>query len=163
AAGTTSFQVAVVNHAPVVVLNSPAVTVPGQDTVFSGSFVDPDSADTWTATINFGDGTGAQPLTLNPDHTLSVTHSFLTHTTDQVVVSVQDNGGGSGSVTNPTSVQRFALENDALNPGMTMLAVGGTAANDTISIGSGTAAGSLTLTMNNVNYGTFSPPAGASF
>src|SRR5262249_19929104 len=61
ATGTASFQVAVVNHAPVVVLNGPAVAVPGQDAVFSGSFTDPDTADTWTATINFGDGTGTQP------------------------------------------------------------------------------------------------------
>jgi hypothetical protein len=162
AANGTSFQVSVVNHAPVVVLNSSAVTVPGQDTVFTGSFTDPDSADTWTATINFGDGSGAVPLTLNPDHTFSVAHAYLTYATNQVVVTVQDNGGGSGSANGSVSVQRFALENDPLNPGMTMFAVGGTAANDNISIGSGTPAGSLTLTMNNVNYGTFAPP-GASF
>ncbi len=165
AAGTASFQVAVVaaNHAPVVVLNAPAAAVPGQDAVFSGSFTDPDAGDAWTATIDFGDGAGAQPLALNPDHTFSVMHTYLAYATDQVVVTVQDNGGASGSATGAVSVQRFALESDPLNPGMTAFMVGGTGANDTVSIGSGTAAGSLTLTMNGTNYGTFAPAAGASF
>jgi hypothetical protein len=163
AANTATFLVSVVNHAPVVTLSAPPAVVPGQDALFSGSFADPDAADTWTATIDFGDGTGAQPLTLNPDHTFSVTHTYLTYATDQAVVTVQDNGGGGGSATGTVSVLRFAVESDPLNPGLTMLMVGGTAANDTISIGSSTAAGSLTLTMNNTNYGTFNPPAGASF
>src|SRR5262249_11802508 len=84
AAGTASFMVTVRNPAPVVTLNSPPAVVPGQDTVFSGSFTDPDSADTWTASIDFGDGSGAVPLTLNPDHTFSVTHTYLTYATNQV-------------------------------------------------------------------------------
>jgi hypothetical protein len=163
AANAVSFPVTVANHAPVVALNVPPVVVPGQDSVVSGSFTDPDSADTWTATINFGDGTGAQPLTLNPDHTFSVSHNYLTNGTSQVVVTVQDNGGGSGSASGTVSVQPFALENDPLNPGMTAFFVGGTAANDNISIGSGSPAGSLTLTMNNANYGTFPPPSGSAF
>jgi Ca2+-binding RTX toxin-like protein len=163
AANTTTFQVTVVNHAPVVTLTAPPVVVPGQDSVFSGSFTDPDTADTWTATINFGDGTGPQPLTLNPDHTFSITYTYLTYATDQVVVTVQDNGGGGGSAGGTVSVQRFALESDPLNPGMTAFFVGGTAVNDNISIGSGSPAGSLTLTMNGVNYGTFPAPSGSSF
>jgi hypothetical protein len=163
AANTTTFQVTVANHAPTVVLNAPPAIVPGQDAVFSGSFADPDTADTWTATINFGDGTGAQPLTLDADHTFSVTHTYLTYATDQVVVTVRDNGGGIGSANGTVSAQRFIVESDPLNPGVLMFAVGGTAANDTISIGSGTAAGSLTLTMNNVKYGSFNPPAGGLF
>jgi Ca2+-binding RTX toxin-like protein len=163
AANTTAFQVTVVNHAPVATLNAPPVVVSGQDAVFSGGFADPDTADTWTATVNFGDGTGAQPLTLNPDHTFSVTHNYLTYATDQVVVTVQDSGGASGSAGGTVSVQRFALENDPLTPGMTAFFVGGTAANDNISIGSGSPAGSLTLTMNGVNYGTFPAPPGSAF
>jgi Ca2+-binding RTX toxin-like protein len=163
AAGITSFQITVANHAPVVVLNGPAVAVPGQDAVFSGSFSDVDSADAWTATINFGDGSGAQPLTLNPDHTFSIIHTYLTYVTNQVTVVVQDNGGGTGLANSSVSVQRFILVSDPQYPGMTALMVGGTAASDNIAIGSGTPAGSLTLTMNGTNYGTFPPPQGAPF
>ena len=163
AMGTAGFQVAVVNHSPVVTLSSPPVTVPGQDTVFSGSFVDPDTAETWTATINFGDGTGLQPLTLNPDKTFSVTHTYLTYANYQAVVTVLDNGGGGGSAGSTVSVQPFALESDPLYPGMMAFMVGGTAANDNITIGAGSPTGSLTLNLNGANYGTFAPPAGASF
>src|SRR5262249_52738760 len=95
--------------------------------------------------------------------TFSVTHTFLTYGTYQAAVTVQDNGGGSGSATSKVSVQPFALESDPLKPSMTMLVVGGTAGQNTLIIRSGTAAGSLTLTVNNTNYGTFAPPAGTSF
>ena len=163
ATGTTGFQVAVVNHSPVVALSGPPVVVSGQDAVFSGGFTDPDTADTWTATINFGDGTGAQPLTLNPDKTFSVTHNYLTYANYQVVVTVLDNGGGGGSAGTKVGVQSFAVESDPLYPGMTVFMVGGTAANDNITIDSGTPAGSLKLNFNGANYGTFAPPPGTSF
>src|SRR5262249_19669816 len=38
------------------------------DFVGNGSFSDP-GADTWTATVDYGDGSGAQPLTLNAGKT----------------------------------------------------------------------------------------------
>src|SRR5262249_32202575 len=42
----------------------------GSTYVGSGTFVDPGPDSPWTATVNYGDGTGDQPLTLNGSHFL---------------------------------------------------------------------------------------------
>jgi Ca2+-binding RTX toxin-like protein len=130
---------------------------------FTGSFTDPDLGDAWTATVDFGDGAGPQPLALNADHTFSVVHTYLKNGTYPAALLVQDKDGGASSATGTLNVQTFALEADPLNPGRTALFVGGTSANDTISVGSGTSPGSLTLTVNGTNFGTLAPPAGTSF
>ena len=41
----------------------------------TGSFTDTDD-DTWTATVDYGDGNGPQILTLNPDKTFSLNHEY---------------------------------------------------------------------------------------
>src|SRR5262249_50236907 len=70
------------------------------------SFTDPGTIDTWTGTVDFGDGTGSQSLSINP-----VTHSFvLDHTFPNtsaapavqsytVTVTVNDDDSGSYSDT----------------------------------------------------------------
>ena len=40
-----------------------------------GSFTDP-GADTWTATVDYGDGSGEQPLLLNSDKTFNLSHTY---------------------------------------------------------------------------------------
>ena len=53
------------NTVPIItILNGTTSGVRGQQLQFTGAFTDPDP-DTWTGTVNFGDGTGDQPLTLN--------------------------------------------------------------------------------------------------
>ena len=82
------------NTPPVVTsLAGPTLAVRGQSLHYTGSFTDPD-ADTWTATVNFGDGSGDQPVTLNPDKTFALDHVFANTGNYTVVVTVADNHGG---------------------------------------------------------------------
>jgi len=55
----------------------------------SGSFTDP-GADSWTATVDCGDGSGVQPLTLNGDKTFDLSHTYTDNGTYRVTVSVRD-------------------------------------------------------------------------
>jgi hypothetical protein len=71
----------------------------------SGSFTDPDAAaDTFTAMVNYGDGTGTVPLTLT-NQTFTLLHNYGgllgTHT---VTVTVTDGEGMSGSHTATVTV-----------------------------------------------------------
>lgn len=55
----------------------------------SGFFTDPGS-DTWTATVNYGDGSGNLPLVLNPDMTFDLSHSYSTNGAYSVLVEIND-------------------------------------------------------------------------
>jgi len=70
----------------------------GQTFVRSGSFSDP-SADTWTATVNYGDGSGDQPLALNADKTFALSHPYPTAGSYTLTVKVRDDEGTIGSST----------------------------------------------------------------
>jgi hypothetical protein len=84
------------NHPPAVTLDGPSEGVRGQPLHFAGYFTDPD-ADTWTGTVNFGDGTGNQPLALNPNKTFAMDHSFADLFFHRVTVTVTDNHGAVGT------------------------------------------------------------------
>ncbi|MFC1865001.1 PKD domain-containing protein, partial [Chloroflexota bacterium] len=58
-----------------------------------GFFTDPD-ADIWTATVDYGDGTGVQPLELTPDKTFSLSHTYTDDSNYTVIVTVTDDDGG---------------------------------------------------------------------
>jgi hypothetical protein len=73
----------------------------------SGSFTDTDSA-SWSATVNYGDGTGAQPLSLNPDKTFSLSHLYKDNGTYTVTVTVTDNQGASDTETATVTVNNVA-------------------------------------------------------
>ncbi|MBI3870272.1 MAG: hypothetical protein HY299_17240 [Verrucomicrobia bacterium] len=64
----------------------------------SGSFADP-GADTWTATVNYGDGSPAQPLALGPGKTFVLDHLFPSDGSYLVTVTLKDDDGGEGSDT----------------------------------------------------------------
>jgi hypothetical protein len=63
----------------------------------TGSFTDP-GADTWTATVDYGDGTGPQPLTLR-DQQFLLQHQYRHPGRYHVVVTVADDAGTAGSDT----------------------------------------------------------------
>ncbi|HEY1381893.1 MAG TPA: LamG-like jellyroll fold domain-containing protein, partial [Gemmataceae bacterium] len=102
--------------APVAVSNvPPSVTAGGNVTLNTlgtftraGSFTDP-GTDTWTATVNYGDGTGTQPLTLNADKTFSLSHNFATDGVYPVIVAVTDKDGGLGTAGFVATVNRFTV------------------------------------------------------
>ena len=63
----------------------------------NGSFVDP-GTDTWSATVDYGDGSGVQPLTLS-GKTFTLSHVYADDDGGlfTVTVTVNDEDGGSGS------------------------------------------------------------------
>ncbi len=88
---TTSktFQVLVVNIAPTISSGGDATIDEGSTLFRSGFFTDP-GADTWTATVDYGDGSGEQPLALEPDKTFQLDHTYAIAGTYTVVVTVTD-------------------------------------------------------------------------
>src|SRR5262249_39752120 len=80
---------------------APTVQAGGDDTVHLGStftrngfFTDPGIRDTWTATVDYGDGTGVQPLDLNPAQRFHLQHRYAQPGVYRVIVSVFDDDGG---------------------------------------------------------------------
>ncbi|NLS94971.1 MAG: tandem-95 repeat protein, partial [Planctomycetaceae bacterium] len=64
----------------------------------SGSFTD-SSGDPWTATVDYGDGSGPQTLTLNPDKTFNLSHTYADDGTYTVTVTVEDSDEKQGTDT----------------------------------------------------------------
>jgi uncharacterized delta-60 repeat protein len=97
-AGIGTFVVTVDNPAPVVTAGGDTVIYDGDSLYRGGSFSDP-GADTWTATVDYGDGAGAQPLTLNANKTFTLNHAYTEEGTYTVTVVVADDDGVSGTAT----------------------------------------------------------------
>jgi Ca2+-binding RTX toxin-like protein len=96
----------VANAPPVVSLTGLTQTAEGGAFTGTGSFADA-SSDTWTATVNYGDNTGDQPLTLNPDKTFTLNHVYTDEGNYTITVKVVDDDGGvlgTGSATMQVSV-----------------------------------------------------------
>jgi Ca2+-binding RTX toxin-like protein len=92
---------------------TPTITMPAAATLdeggsFSGigSFTDPGS-DTWTATVDYGDGSGVQPLTLKPDGTFDLAHTYANSGEFLVTVRVDD-GTTVGVNTTTVTVRNVA-------------------------------------------------------
>jgi hypothetical protein len=79
----------------------------------AGVFVDPGALDTWTATVDYGDGGGPQPLALNPDKTFDLGHVYADDGNYTVTVTVTDDDGGVGSDTMAVAVSNVAPVVDA--------------------------------------------------
>jgi hypothetical protein len=75
------------------------ITLDGPTLTYSGSFSDPGAHDTFTAAVNYGDGTGGQPLTLNSDKTFNLSHVYATAGTYNLTVTVTDENNGVGAQT----------------------------------------------------------------
>ncbi len=94
ASGTKAAFITVDN--PPVVSQIPNATINQGDTYSAASsFTDPDST-SWTARVDYGDGSGSQPLTLNGTN-FTLTHPYTTAGTYTVTVSVTDNQGVTGT------------------------------------------------------------------
>ncbi|MBI2172181.1 MAG: fibronectin type III domain-containing protein [Chloroflexi bacterium] len=94
--GTDSFIATVKNVAPAVNAGPDAAINEGSTFTSSGSFTDDDSA-AWTATVNYGDGSGTAALTLKPDKTFHLNHLYKDSGTFRVTVTVKDDDGGAGA------------------------------------------------------------------
>ncbi|HET7464135.1 MAG TPA: PKD domain-containing protein [Longimicrobium sp.] len=101
-AGTRTATVTVTNVAPVVNAFAGATLLPGESYSAAGSFGDP-GPDSWTATVDYGDGSGAHPLALS-GKSFSLSHAYAAAGTYTVTVTVTDDGGLSGSRTATVTV-----------------------------------------------------------
>lgn len=107
-----SFRAEAANVDPQVSLPETATYIAGDDFTYSGSFSDPGS-DTWTATVDFGDGGGARELQLKKDKTFSVSHSYNSSGSYTIAVTVSDDDGGVGQDTREARVLRKGASSDA--------------------------------------------------
>jgi hypothetical protein len=94
----------------------PTVNLPSTlDLVFtstldtSGTFTDPDSNETYEATVNYGDGSETQELALD-GQSFQLQHVYAAPGTYPVVVTVTDSNGGSGSATLAVSVLGYSYQ-----------------------------------------------------
>lgn len=94
AADTATTVVTVMNVAPTVAAFSGASLLRGETYSAAGSFTDP-GADTFGATVDYGDGTGERPLALE-DGSFALSHRYTTAGTYTVTVRVSDEDGGTG-------------------------------------------------------------------
>ena len=70
----------------------------GSAATAAGSFTDADHGP-WTAVADYGDGTPAQPVTLQPDKSFTVSHVYDDDGAYLLTVTVTDAAGGSGAAT----------------------------------------------------------------
>ena len=75
-----------------------ATILRGETYAASGSFADADP-DVWSATVNYGDGSGVQPLSLSVAKGFSLSRTYVSAGTFAVAVAVSDDDGGTGTAT----------------------------------------------------------------
>jgi DNA/RNA endonuclease G (NUC1) len=103
AADTATTTVTVMNAAPTVAAFAGGSLLQGETYAAAGSFADP-GADSWTATVDYGDGSGAQPLALSGNG-FALSHTYAAAGTFTVTVRVTDDDGAEGVRTATVTVQ----------------------------------------------------------
>ncbi|HEX4935782.1 MAG TPA: PKD domain-containing protein, partial [Gemmatimonadaceae bacterium] len=96
-ADTVTTTATIANVAPTVAAFSGASILPGEVYGATGSFSDP-GADSWTATVDYGDGGVGQPLTL-AGTSFSLSHRYLAAGSYTVTVAVTDDDGATAMQT----------------------------------------------------------------
>ncbi len=90
----------------------------------AGSFTDPAFDAPFTATVNYGDGAGAQPLALSGEDSFNLNHSYAKAGTYQVTVTVTDKNGTTGqagfqvTVIAPPAVSTFRINDGSIQRSM---------------------------------------------
>lgn len=97
AVGEATGVVEVANVTPVVILGTDATVRRGETFSDTGSFTDP-GADVWTGTVNYGDGSPDEVLTINPDGTFNLSHTYTTAGTFVVTTCITDDVGAGCDV-----------------------------------------------------------------
>ena len=99
---TAALTLTIANVAPGVASFAGASLIAGETYTTTGSFADP-GADHWTATVNYGDGGGSEPLGLS-EQAFTLTHTYAAAGTFTVTVTVTDEDGGQGFTTATVNV-----------------------------------------------------------
>jgi hypothetical protein len=107
--GSRTATVVVTNVTPTVNAFAGTTILPGESYSTTGSFVDVDP-DSWTASVDYGDGTGVHPLALT-GHDFRLDHAYVKAGTFTVTVRVSDGeatSSGTATVTVKSAVQGVA-------------------------------------------------------
>ncbi|WP_420126634.1 DNA/RNA non-specific endonuclease [Longimicrobium sp.] len=123
AADTATTTVTVMNVAPTVAAFAHGSLLQGEVYATTGSFGDP-GADQWTATVDYGDGGGAQALALNGDN-FALSHRYTMAGTFTVTVRVTDDDGAAGVRTATVTVRTPGQAVDGLSGAVDALVAGG--------------------------------------
>lgn len=92
---STTATATITNVVPVVSAGADASVNEGVAFARGGSFTDP-GADSWTATVDYGDGSGVQPLAL-AGKTFALAHTYVDNGPFTITVRVTDDDGGTGT------------------------------------------------------------------
>jgi PKD repeat protein len=95
--GTATAPVVVNSVAPRVFLEDAFSGAEGSPSRFHAFLYDPSTQDTWTATVDYGDGTGVQSLELTTSGSFELSHVYANDGVYVVTLTVTDSGGGAGS------------------------------------------------------------------
>lgn len=104
AESTATTSVLVVNVAPAVAAFAGETILRGESYASTGTFADAGTADTWTATVDYGDGSGIRPLALSGNG-FTLGHTYTAAGTFTVTVRVTDDDGDTGTRTATVVVQ----------------------------------------------------------
>jgi DNA/RNA endonuclease G (NUC1) len=107
AESTATTSVMVVNVAPTVAAFAGETLLRGETFASAGTFADAGTSDTWTATVDYGDGSGVKPLAL-AGNGFSLSHAYTAAGTFTVTVRVKDDDGDTGTRTATVVVQTAA-------------------------------------------------------
>uniref|UniRef100_UPI0014743C0F PKD domain-containing protein n=1 Tax=Microbispora sp. H10836 TaxID=2729106 RepID=UPI0014743C0F len=100
------------NTAPVVSPGPDAEVSTGEALQRTVTFTDPDST-SWTATVDYGDGSGPQPVTPTAAKQIALEHQWATAGTYPVTVKVTDDGGLEATATFTVTVTAGQTPNQA--------------------------------------------------
>jgi hypothetical protein len=148
--------------APTTGVSGPADGVPFQGRTFVLTANSPsptDQAAPYSFAINWGDG---NTQTVSGPSGTAVSHTYAATGAYTVSVTATDDDGYVGSTASQTvTVKTAEVQNDsATQGGVTGLAIGGTAGNDTFAISTGSTSGTVAVKLNGVSLGTFTPAGG---
>ncbi|QDU23495.1 Ig-like domain-containing protein [Urbifossiella limnaea] len=104
---TDTRTVTVRNVAPVVTAGPGTTIDEGGTFAATGTFSDP-GLDAGSVTVDYGDGSGVQPLVLNSDGSFALTHAYADDGVYTVTVRVDDGDGGVGTAAVTVTVRNVA-------------------------------------------------------
>ena len=105
---TVSIDVTAGDTRPTVILGADAIVDEGSLFTRTGSFTDADGGDSWSATVDYGDSSGPEPLLLNANQSFALSHVYRDNSSYAVTVVVTDLSGAAGSATVQVQVRNVA-------------------------------------------------------
>jgi hypothetical protein len=148
---------------PTLTISAPSDGVVYQNRLFTFTASSPspiDQASPFTYNISWGDGS---TQTVTGGSSIVLAHAYTTAGSYTISANLTDVGGYIGySSAQTINIGTIQQQSDPANQGgITGLAIGGTAGNDNFVISTGSTSGTVSVTLNGVSLGSFTPTGGA--